>query len=53
MLQVTNKHATRIVVRVVCLECGKKFTARATITPACPKCGSVDIDVNDLGQYDE
>ena len=34
--------STRI--KVICLECQKKFTVGATaLDPECPKCGSVDI----------
>lgn len=33
-------------VKVVCLECGTKFSVPATRTDAeCPKCGGVDIEV--------
>ena len=31
-------------IKVVCLECGKKFQTTKVI-PECPKCGGVDIDV--------
>ncbi len=31
-------------IKVVCLECGKRFATRKDI-PECPKCGGVDIDV--------
>lgn len=36
-------------IKVVCLECGKKFTTGANSDPECPKCGSVDIDVREIG----
>jgi Zn finger protein HypA/HybF involved in hydrogenase expression len=38
----TKKPDTRI--KVVCLECGKKFSVRVYANE-CPKCGGVDIDV--------
>ena len=38
----TTKPDTRI--KVVCLECGKKFSVRVYANE-CPKCGGVDIDV--------
>lgn len=31
-------------IKVVCLECTKKFATTKDI-PECPRCGSVDIDV--------
>lgn len=31
-------------IKVVCLECAKKFTTRS-LSPSCPKCGGVDIEV--------
>jgi Zn finger protein HypA/HybF involved in hydrogenase expression len=34
----------RLAIAVICMECGKKFTAR-TMLPECPKCGGSDIDV--------
>lgn len=36
-------------VKVVCLECGKKWqvSAATNIGPECPKCGSVDVDVRE------
>lgn len=33
-----------VAIKVVCLECGKKFATRS-LDPECPKCGGVDIDV--------
>ncbi len=33
-------------VKVVCLECGKKFLVGAkSVCPKCPKCGGVDVEV--------
>ena len=35
-------------IKVICLECQKKFTVGPNaVTPECPKCGSVDIDVRE------
>ena len=34
--------------KVVCLECGKKFTTSKVI-PECPKCGGVDVDLREGG----
>lgn len=31
-------------IKVVCLECGKKFSVRV-YADTCPKCGGADIDV--------
>jgi Zn finger protein HypA/HybF involved in hydrogenase expression len=31
-------------IKVICLECGKKFRTKKVI-PECPKCGGSDIDV--------
>lgn len=33
-------------IKVVCLECGKKF-ATTSFDPQCPKCNGVDIDVRE------
>jgi Zn finger protein HypA/HybF involved in hydrogenase expression len=33
-------------IKVVCLECGKKFQVRVYANE-CPKCGGTDIDVRD------
>ena len=33
-------------IKVVCMECGKKFTTKKVI-PECPKCGGVDIEVRE------
>jgi Zn finger protein HypA/HybF involved in hydrogenase expression len=32
-------------IKVVCLECDKKFTTTKNALPECPKCGGTDIDV--------
>lgn len=38
-----------IKIKVVCLECGKKFAVGPNnLIPECPKCGGVDVDVRDL-----
>ena len=34
-------------IRVVCLECGKKFTIVSTADPQCPKCGGVDLELQE------
>lgn len=39
--------SARIRVKVVCLECGKKFQCGPTASPECPKCGGTDIDVRE------
>lgn len=33
-------------IKVECLECGKKF-ATASLSPVCPRCGGVDIDIRE------
>lgn len=42
-----TRRTPRLAVKVDCLECGRKFTARSS-DPACPKCGGVDIDVREV-----
>ena len=38
-------------IKVVCLECGKKFQT-VNLIPECPKCGGVDVDVReDIGAW--
>jgi DNA-directed RNA polymerase subunit RPC12/RpoP len=34
-------------VKVICMECGKKFQVRANTSsgPDCPKCGGADVEV--------
>jgi Zn finger protein HypA/HybF involved in hydrogenase expression len=34
-------------VKVVCLECQKKFTVSTNASPECPRCGGTDIDVRE------
>lgn len=35
-------------IKVVCLECGKKFSVSPkNVSPDCPKCGGADIEVAD------
>jgi len=31
-------------IKVVCMECGKKFSTRAAL-PSCPKCNGSDVEV--------
>lgn len=33
-------------VRLVCLECSKRFKSRNSVDPRCPKCGGVDVDLD-------
>jgi Zn finger protein HypA/HybF involved in hydrogenase expression len=33
-------------VKVVCMECGRKFST-ADFVPECPKCGGSDVDVRE------
>lgn len=33
-------------IKVICLECGKKFQTTKAI-PDCPKCGGADVDVRE------
>lgn len=35
----------QIRIKVVCLECGKKFTVGPNADPQCSRCNSVDIEV--------
>lgn len=37
----------RILIKVICLECSKKFSVGPNASPECPKCGGVDIDVRE------
>ena len=34
----------RVRIRVVCLECGRKFSTHSML-PECPKCGGSDIEL--------
>ena len=35
--------------KLECKECGKRFTVSAkNMTPSCPKCGGVDVEVEDF-----
>lgn len=34
-------------IKVICLECGKKFSCGPNSDPECPKCHGVDIDVRE------
>ncbi len=41
----------RFRIKVVCLECGKKFTVGArALGPICPKCGGADIEPREDGR---
>lgn len=42
------KKRKRVLVKVECMECGKKFSCGPMASPECPKCGSTDIDVRGL-----
>jgi Zn finger protein HypA/HybF involved in hydrogenase expression len=35
-------------IKVVCMECGKKFSTRSML-PVCPKCNSSDIEPREIG----
>jgi len=44
LLMETNSKKTTLKFKVVCMECGRKFSTSSTL-PSCSKCGSSDIEV--------
>jgi predicted RNA-binding Zn-ribbon protein involved in translation (DUF1610 family) len=41
-----RKEMARGAIKVVCMECGKKFSVGpGAVCPECPKCGGVDVEV--------
>lgn len=41
-----NEMAASERIKVVCMECGKKW-ATSNLIPECPKCGAVDVEPRD------
>jgi predicted RNA-binding Zn-ribbon protein involved in translation (DUF1610 family) len=37
----------RVRIKVVCLDCGKKFAVSPNASPECPRCGNTDIEVRE------